>query len=223
MNATAVLPPLKIKYLQHAHTYTHTHAHTQTYTQAHTHIHTQPPTHTHTQAVLDPKQILSISFHIFRVRSVLDRTLHNPTYDANDGARQQHTDNININTKNHPSMQSNSLLGHEYETIDSRITPRNRQRNQQRQQDTGISGSQEVSHDLQVTASSGQYEVCNTSYAIPEPNQNNNGHSDIDPSRYEVSEAYINAAGNTGHTITDELDNATGPELDADGYAHLEH
>ena len=187
-------------------------------------------------------------------------------YDANDGAQQQQNSSTNISTNNPPSMQSNAL-GHEYETIDSRITKRNRQRNQLSQLDhevnhhpsthIGITGShdqQEVSHDPQDesqkncnTASSGQYDIVgsgvrpfpkahqgthihvetNTSYDIPDIDQNRNGSSDIDPTRYEVSEAYLNAAGSTNpetmHTVTDEGDKPTGPELDSDGYAHLEH
>ena len=247
-------------------------------------------THMHTQSVwLTLKQILyihiSVSFHN-RVRGVLDRTLHNPMYDANDGAQQQQNSSTNISTNNPPSMQSNAL-GHEYETIDSRIIKRNKQRNQLSQLDhevnhhpsthIGITGShdpQEVSHDPQDesrkncnTASSGQYEivgsgvrptpntqqgthihvVTNSSYDIPDTDQNRNGSSDIDPTRYEVSdidqtrhevsdidptryevsEAYLNAAGNTNpetmHTVTDEGDKPAGPELDSDGYAHLEH
>ncbi len=49
-----------------------------------------------------------------RVRDLLDRTLHNPTYDAHTRSR----------PASNTLTEQNSTLGHQYETIDSQMVSR---------------------------------------------------------------------------------------------------
>ena len=140
--------------------------------------------------------------HIFRVMEVLDRTLHNPTY-SSDALTQQPQQNTSTTTSTLTSQRTNTL-GHHYEAVDSASTPRER--------GADNTGRNDVhQYDVIADATPQLYESVRHSY-------NGAADSEIDPTRYEVSEAY-----NAAQQSRPKGNPSQKPEVDAQGYSHLKH
>lgn len=133
---------------------------------------------------------------------VLDRTLHNPTYSPNTFALQPQQ-NTNTTDGTLTSQRTNTL-GHHYEAVDSASVPRERRADHTSRNDVH-------QYDVIADTTPQPYESVHHSYSGA-------ADSDIDPTRYEVSEAF-----NTTQQNRPKVKPSQKPEVDEQGYAHLKH